>query len=150
MRIGKTLFTYTDAATGQEVSEPIMRCVDCPTEGFPGFEMSRTMHDQLHELAVTTARANRLLLRARRGGVQVRQHESLLDAAVDAHIEMQVLVHGFHAGEESEFENLARRASKAPTPRWRQAPGGSKNYGFAGPACLSFSGSCCWCLSRSV
>jgi hypothetical protein len=105
-RIGKTHFTYTDAATGQEVSEPVLRCVDCHAEGSPGFEVSRTMHDQLHELAVMTARANRLLLAARRGGVEVRQHESLIDAAVNSHIEMQVLVHSFATGNETEFETL--------------------------------------------
>jgi hypothetical protein len=105
-RIGKTQFTYTDAATGQEVSEPILRCVDCHGEGNPGYEMSRTVHDQLHELAIMTARANRLLLRARRGGVEVRQHESLIDAAINSHIEMQVLIHSFAAGSGSEFETL--------------------------------------------
>jgi hypothetical protein len=103
-RIGKTTFTYTDAASGRDIIEPIMRCVDCHAESTAGFEVSKTMHDQLHELGVMSARASRSLLRARRGGVEVRQHESLVDEAVNAHIEMQVLVHGFSAGGQTELE----------------------------------------------
>jgi hypothetical protein len=105
-RIAKTHFTYTNTATGNIVREAILRCVDCHSEASAGFATSRTMHDQMHELAVLTARANRILLAARRGGVEVRQHHSLIDNAINAQIELQVLVHGFAAGENAEFETV--------------------------------------------
>ena len=50
-----------------------------------------------------TARAERIILSAKRGGVEVREGLLDLDKAVDSQIELEVLVHAFAAGDSSEF-----------------------------------------------
>jgi hypothetical protein len=56
----------------------------------------------MQELTSLTARAERILLAAQRGGVEVRAVRPELDAAVDSQIELEVLVHSFDPG--GEFE----------------------------------------------
>ena len=50
----------------------------------------------MRELTTHTARAERILLRARRGGVETRDAELEVDQAVDAQIAQQVSVHAFN------------------------------------------------------
>jgi hypothetical protein len=57
----------------------------------------------MHELAVETARAERTLLAAQRGGVEVRKAHLELDKAVDSQIQLQVLVHAFTIQTNSDF-----------------------------------------------
>jgi hypothetical protein len=109
LRIGKTRFTYLDPATGEEVSESVVRCTGCHAaepmlaDQPVGYRTSSELLDSLHRMAVATARAERTLLAARRGGVSVREAEAELDQAVDDQIELQVLVHTFDAGEDGAF-----------------------------------------------
>ncbi len=49
----------------------------------------------MHELIALTARAERTLLAAQRGGVEVRNVRDHVDQAVDRQIELEVLVHTF-------------------------------------------------------
>ena len=49
----------------------------------------------MEELTFLTARAERSILAARRGGVEVRDGLLSLDKAVDSQIELEVLVHTF-------------------------------------------------------
>jgi hypothetical protein len=51
----------------------------------------------MQQLTATTARAERTLLAAKRGGVEVRTAGSELDDAVDSQIELEVLVHSASA-----------------------------------------------------
>jgi hypothetical protein len=107
-RLGKTYFTYRDPATGGEVREPVLRCTSCHRGNgsvgeSAGLTTARQQMEALHELAGLTARAERILLRARRGGVETRQPLEAIDQAVDAQISLQVLVHAFDAGPESAF-----------------------------------------------
>lgn len=95
-RIGKTHYTYTDPATGHDVSVPIRRCVDC--HGIPGFQGRDTAQALLNDTRAVTsmiARSERILLSAQRGGVEVRAARAELDAAVDNQIELETLVHTF-------------------------------------------------------
>jgi hypothetical protein len=109
LRIGKTRFTYLDPATGEEVSESVVRCTGCHAaepmlaDQPVGYRTSSELLDSLHRMAVAPARAERTLLAARRGGVSVREAEAELDQAVDDQIELQVLVHTFDAGEDGAF-----------------------------------------------
>ena len=73
-----------------------------------GWETSAAMLSRLQELTAWTARAERILLEARRGGVQIRAAQEAVDHAVDAQIELQVLVHTFSAAEDGAF--LAKQA----------------------------------------
>ena len=108
-RIGKTTYTYSDPVTGEPVEARVIRCDTCHAEepllaDDPiGLTTSREIMHRMHEVISTTARAERVLLRARRGGVETREALLEIDQAVDAHIELQVLVHDFQLGEDSEF-----------------------------------------------
>jgi hypothetical protein len=95
-RIGKTHYTYTDPVTNKEVAVPVVRCNDChhDPEG-AGLKTASAMLTRMQLLTGLTARAERNLLAARRGGVEVRQAAAELDAAVDSQIELEVLVHRF-------------------------------------------------------
>jgi hypothetical protein len=57
----------------------------------------------MRELTSLTAGAERVLLRARRGGVETGHAVAEIDQAVDAQIGLEVLVHGFSVDEDSEF-----------------------------------------------
>lgn len=109
-RIGTTTFSYTDPVTGEEVEERVVRCGNChaPDPVFAdaprGLETSRQLLMQMRELTVVTARAERMALTARQGGVEVRDALGEIDQAVDSQIELEVLVHGFATGEGTEFD----------------------------------------------
>jgi hypothetical protein len=105
-RIGTTTYTYPDPVTGEPVTERVVRCGDCHSQGpeasaggAAGAELVRRMR----ELTALTARAERIVLNARRGGVQVGPALDSIDRAVDAQIELEVLVHAFDVSEGSAF-----------------------------------------------
>ncbi len=108
-RIGKTHYTYEDPVTGAEVRAGLRRCGTCHepedlAETPDGVHHGSTeMVARMHELTALTARAERILLRARRGGVETREALLEVDAAVDAQIGLEVLVHGFSVAEDGEF-----------------------------------------------
>ena len=52
----------------------------------------------MQQVTSASARAERVLLAARRGGVEVRTARAELDAAVDSEIELQTLIHTFSSG----------------------------------------------------
>jgi hypothetical protein len=108
-RIGKTYFTYEDPASAEEVRQELVRCTDCHAREpmlaaeATGYETASSFVRKMRELTVLSARADRLLLAGRRGGVEVGEADLELDRAVDAQIELEVLVHSFQAGEASAF-----------------------------------------------
>jgi hypothetical protein len=107
-RIGKTYFVYEDPETGAERREPLVRCANChtaePVLGTGhGYRVAEDQMLRMRELMSLSARAERILLRARAGGVPVQDARSSLDAAVDAQIELEVLVHAFRTDPESVF-----------------------------------------------
>ena len=112
-RIGATHFTYRNPATGEEVSERIIRCTNChaaTTSGEDGktkLAASAVFLDQMRALTTNIARTERMLLHARRGGVAVGNAASNLDQAVDGQIQLEALVHGFSTGEGSLFSKIA-------------------------------------------
>ena len=68
-----------------------------------GIQVSGAIQNRMKELTSLTAGAERVLLRARRGGVETRHALSEIDQAVDAQIGLEVLVHGFSVDEDTEF-----------------------------------------------
>jgi hypothetical protein len=100
-RIGKTTYTYYDPALGKEVIAPVRNCAACHGEHpelsdeATGLRTAREFLRRMEELTVVTARAERALLAAQRGGVEVREGPLALDKAVDSQIELEVLVHTF-------------------------------------------------------
>jgi hypothetical protein len=104
-RLGKTYFTYRDPVSGKEVRQSVVRCNHChggSSEG-SGALVARQFLQGLHQVTASTARAERITLRARRGGVSTRGGQEEIDHAVDAQIQMQVLVHSFQGGPDSPF-----------------------------------------------
>lgn len=108
-RIGKTTFTYEDPITGKPVQSTVVRCTDChgaePALGSAplGQRTAGELLSRMQELTGLTARAERILLSARRGGVETRKALSEVDAAVDAQIELEVLAHTFDSDPRSAF-----------------------------------------------
>jgi hypothetical protein len=100
-RIGKIHYMFIDPVSGKSVSDRVTRCTDCHAaqpQAAPSPVGLTVAEDHLHrmqELTGATARAERMLLSARRGGVEVREALLALDRAVDAQIELEVLVHDF-------------------------------------------------------
>ena len=108
-RIGKTTFTFTDPATGETVHAPVRRCSDCHakepvlTDVAAGWRTSERYLEDMRDLTSLTARAERITLAAKRGGVLTEQASLAVDRAVDAQIQLEVLVHTFDASEGSQF-----------------------------------------------
>jgi hypothetical protein len=104
-RLGKTYITYTDPSTGKEMRQPVVRCTHCHGGGEDGTgtAVASEFLDGLHKVTAWTARAERISLRARRGGVSTRAADDAIDRAVDAQIQMQVLVHTFRDGKDGPF-----------------------------------------------
>ncbi len=100
-RIGKVRFEYEDPATGRPVRAAVVRCADCHSPspvlaGEPaGLRTGEAMLARMRELTALTARAERILLQARRGGVETRKALQEIDGAIDDQIELEVLVHSF-------------------------------------------------------
>jgi len=95
-RIGKTHYSYKDPESGKDVSVAIRQCSNC--HRVPGFEGHDTAHTLLADTRAVTsmiARAERILLTAQRGGVEVRAARPELDSAVDNQIELEALTHTF-------------------------------------------------------
>jgi hypothetical protein len=103
-RIGRSYYTYLDPATGRETRNAVVRCSTChasePGAESKGLRTAADLLGRMRELTAITARAERTLLVARRGGVETRGALAELDSAVDAQIELEVLVHTFSSGEE--------------------------------------------------
>lgn len=108
-RIGKTRFTYRDPRTGELASATVKRCTTChaaePTlaDAPRGLQMAKELLERMSQLTAVTATAERTMLRARRGGVETAAALSQIDASVDAQVDLEVLVHAFDLGPDSEF-----------------------------------------------
>ena len=109
-RIGKTYFEYEVPGTGEAVRTPISRCGRCHGDSeagagdSAGLENARQIREKMQELTTLTARAERIVLSARRGGVETHDALVEIDHAVDAQISLEVLVHAFSTDEKSDFD----------------------------------------------
>jgi Cytochrome c7 and related cytochrome c len=89
-RIGKSHYTL------DHVTVDVRRCIDCHPAGDPnGMATANEYVSTMRGLTGMIARAERILLEAQRGGVEVRKTRAELDAAVDNQIEIETLVHTF-------------------------------------------------------
>ncbi len=108
-RIGKRHFTYEDPATGQPAVGRVRSCGDChavPDGGAAasiGGSTAQAFLDGMWGLTSVTARSERILLRAHRGGVETRAAQSAIDQAVDDQIQLEVLVHTFSTAPDGPF-----------------------------------------------
>jgi hypothetical protein len=85
----------------------LVRCGRChapeETGDTAGLATARIFVDHMRRLTIATARAERMLLAAQRGGVNVRHVAPEVDAAVVAQIELEVLVHTFSIAPDGKF-----------------------------------------------
>ncbi|HLJ73390.1 MAG TPA: cytochrome c3 family protein [Thermoanaerobaculia bacterium] len=89
-RIGKTHYDF------DHVSVSVRRCIDCHPPADPNGRVTALDYlNTMRTVTSTTARSQRILLAAERGGVEVRKARPELDAAVDNQIELETLVHTF-------------------------------------------------------
>lgn len=105
-RIGRTTETFDDPLTGQQVTVRVRRCTDChwaDADEAVGATTAQGLLNHMRELTVLTASAERVLLAARRGGVEVRDGLAEIDQAVNDQIQLEALVHGFSKEEGSPF-----------------------------------------------
>jgi hypothetical protein len=108
-RIGRTFETFVDPASGDEISVRHIRCTDChaaeplAADEPIGVDTARGLLEHMRELTVLTASAERVVLAARRGGVEVREGLDEIDQAIDSQIRLEALVHGFSVAEDSAF-----------------------------------------------
>ncbi|MGZ7078458.1 MAG: cytochrome c3 family protein [Thermoanaerobaculia bacterium] len=89
-RIGKTHYAFR-GSDGKTVLVAIRRCSDCHIPNEAGKNLANITHD----LTSMVARAERIQLVARRGGVETREARVELDSAVDNQIELEALIHTF-------------------------------------------------------
>jgi len=135
-RIGKTYFTYHDPATGEEVRGEVRRCDDChgsepqlASEPL-GYEVAGTFLRSMRELTALTARAERTMLAAQRGGVLVEDARLAVDHAVDAQIQQEVLVHTFSADEGSKFMTTHEEGLQQAQTALEEAQGAVDELGY--------------------
>jgi hypothetical protein len=101
-------------AAGTPARAAVVRCADCHAASPVlasepvGLRTAQTFLTRMRELSGLTARAERILLAARRGGVETRHALQEVDAAGDAQIELAVLVHGFSADPKGAFAQKHR------------------------------------------
>jgi hypothetical protein len=95
-RLGKTTVDLA-GVDGALHRQAFVKCDDChgSDDASGGLQVARELRDRLQELTALVGRAERIVLAARRGGVEVGDALADIDAAVDAQIELQVLVHTF-------------------------------------------------------
>ncbi len=105
LRIGKSVYQIRDGRTQEMVDHGVVQCEDCHLRGSESAadEVAGFYVDRFRELSLQIAYGQRTVLRAKRGGVETGDALMEIDSAVDAQIELQVLVHTFSTGEESAF-----------------------------------------------
>jgi hypothetical protein len=96
-RLGKTTVGFKDPTSGTLERRRLRQCSDCHggEDSSGGLATAQAFRDQLQQLTGLIGRAERIVLAAKRGGVQVGDASEQIDAAVDAQIQLQVLVHTF-------------------------------------------------------
>ncbi len=105
-RIGRTTESFEDPLTGHQVTVRVRRCTDChwaDADEAVGVTTAQGLLNRMRELSVLTASAERVLLAARRGGVEVGDGLAEIDQAVNDQIQLEALVHSFSIDEDSQF-----------------------------------------------
>jgi hypothetical protein len=146
LRIGKTHYELAEPSSGAVTRHAVVRCSTChaaeplltTAEGLP---FATQYLELMRTAAFATARAERLVLRARRGGVEVRAAQDEISRAVDAQIATQALLHGFSLDEGGELRKRFAAADQHAASAARLGEEGlaelqSRRRGLAGSLVL--------------
>jgi hypothetical protein len=117
LRIGKTHFELADPRTGEATRQSVVRCSNCHAEepllgAAEGLPFAAQYLELMRTAAFDTARAERLVLRARRGGVHVGEAQDEISKAVDAQIATQALLHSYSLEEGDELRKRFAAATE--------------------------------------
>ncbi len=113
-RIGKTTYTFEDPDGHGRHRVDVVRCNHCHgaevllADEPAGYLAAEESLGKMRELTALTARAERVLLTARRGGVETGHVLQEIENAVDAQIGLEVLLHTFGKDEEEGFAGKHR------------------------------------------
>jgi hypothetical protein len=109
-RIGKTRHVFGDAEAGETSTVRVVQCSDChgDTDDSVGLQTAVTFLEKQRDLTSLTAQAERVLLRARRGGVEVGEGVFDLNQAIGTVVELEVMVHSFDADTSGAFDHKHR------------------------------------------
>jgi len=135
-RLGTSTYSYRHPATGENVTARVLRCGDCHGEDAElasepvGRRTARVFVERMQELTSRTARAERLLLAAERGGVATRGVEAHIDQAIDAQIQLEVLVHTFDASQDGQFMQRFDEGMEAATQAVEAAQGALEEISY--------------------
>ena len=94
-RIGKTYYEYENPAGDGMLRATIRRCGNCHDPSVDPSKGGTPFVNKIRQLTMLAGEAERILLAARRGGVETREASAHVDHTVDAQIDLQVLVHTF-------------------------------------------------------
>jgi hypothetical protein len=103
LRLGKSYYEYEDADRGETIRVEIRRCGNCHDPSVDPAQGGTLFVNRIAELARLAGEAERVLLAARRGGVETSDAAAHVDRAVDAQIDLQVLVHSFDPSPDGAF-----------------------------------------------
>jgi hypothetical protein len=102
-RLGKTYYEYENPDGSGLTRASVRRCGNChPDDGDPTRGGSAFV-TKIRELTVLAGEAERVLLAARRGGVETGEAAAHVDRTVDSQIDLQVLVHTFDPSPDGPF-----------------------------------------------
>jgi hypothetical protein len=113
-RIGRTSYRYVDPATGAPAVARVRRCAECHaaepqlSDQPVGLTTAQELSRRMNELTALTASAERVLLAARRGGVEAHRGLSEVEQAVAAQIALEALVHTFSTADGGAFDRQHR------------------------------------------
>jgi len=102
-RIGKTYYEYDDPDGAGTVRAEVRRCGDCHDPSGDPASGGTLFVNKIRELTALAGEAERILLAARRGGVETHEAAAHVDRVVDAQIDLQVLVHTFDPSPDGAF-----------------------------------------------
>lgn len=102
-RLGKTYYEYKDPDGDGMIRVDVMRCGNCHDSVGNPDSGGLPFVSRMRELTVLAGEAERVLLAARRGGVETRQAAAHVDSVVDAEIDLQVLVHSFDSSPDGPY-----------------------------------------------
>jgi hypothetical protein len=139
-RIGTLHDKNPEGAGPPAVESVVLRCADCHGPDGTALETGKTFVEHMRLLTTATARAERLLLAARRGGVEVRRAGPDVDAAVAAQIELEVLVHTFSSAPDGAFLAKYREGIKHAEGAVTEARTGLEELGSRRRGLLVFLG----------
>jgi len=102
-RLGKSYYEYESPDGDGMIRADVMHCGRCHSPESGPDMGGEPFVSKMRELTVLAGEAERILLAARRGGVETHEVAAHVDGIVDAQIDLQVLVHTFDASATGPF-----------------------------------------------